>query len=490
MAQYPLEQPQTCPTAAVLTPPVKLKWTGRLDRYPIWPSEPDISIIRRISSRCLKALVPASENETILDALSVDFLAEGATHKVYTIRHPKLSQSYVFRVVIPVDPHLHTESEVATIKFVHTFTGIPVPAIVDWDSSLNNELGYEWTLMEKVQGVPLETVWRKMEWQSKVHLMEILAFYTWQLSRRSFNKIGSLYIDTKKQSSQAGPHVSLRWRKARLAVLAVVRLRGGLKAYQKDCFSRESLEGFSVGPMVKHCFFWDDQRFVPTKRGPFASELDWLQARLEACQAYIAATEHVHNTNLEISQDFRMQRYKPEKMSAIRHILRRCKDYLPRICQRTDRCKIQSGQSFSLYHSDLNKSNIMVDPRTLSITGIIDWEMIGVGPSWEALHYPELIDNQECEDGEEPPLPDYDREYDSDGDDADEGHNRIMIEKRDRWNDGRLRKEFDEAKSKYHLSGPIDKVGNIKRELVRGFNEFRHDWMRARHCIDKALDEL
>ncbi|KAK3370605.1 hypothetical protein B0H63DRAFT_552721 [Podospora didyma] len=41
-----------------------------------------------------------------------------------------------------------------------------------------------------------------------------------------------------------------------------------------------------------------------------------------------------------------------------------------------------TGPQFSLCHGDLSAVNIMVDPATATVTGIIDWEYGGFYPSW------------------------------------------------------------------------------------------------------------
>ena len=63
---------------------------------------------------------------------------------------------------MPVDPFYKTESEVATLKYLGSNTEIPVATVIAWDSSLKNELGYEWILLEKLAGVELGQVWRKI----------------------------------------------------------------------------------------------------------------------------------------------------------------------------------------------------------------------------------------------------------------------------------------------------------------------------------------
>ena len=47
-------------------------------------------------------------------------------------------------------PHLKTESEVATMRYLRERTAIPVPVIYHYDSNPYNRLGGEYILMSKV----------------------------------------------------------------------------------------------------------------------------------------------------------------------------------------------------------------------------------------------------------------------------------------------------------------------------------------------------
>ena len=48
-------------------------------------------------------------------------------------------------------------SEVATMMFLHTRTGVPVPKVFDWsaESDPENDVGLGYILMEKLHGTPL-----------------------------------------------------------------------------------------------------------------------------------------------------------------------------------------------------------------------------------------------------------------------------------------------------------------------------------------------
>lgn len=66
---------------------------------------------------------------------------------------------------------------------------------------MRNTLGYEWTLLKKVEGVPLEQEWRAIPLDAKTRISEKLAAYTLELRALTFDKIGSLYFRNTDQNS-------------------------------------------------------------------------------------------------------------------------------------------------------------------------------------------------------------------------------------------------------------------------------------------------
>jgi hypothetical protein len=173
-------------------PESRLRWTKDGARIPIWPTEPDCAAITRLAGSAL-ACKP--------DLLDAQFFAQGAVNKLYEVRKKpnvvadKASPVYLFRVSLPVDPFYKTESEVATLKYLGMNTTIPVQTVIAWDSSPKNELGYEWILLEKLAGVEISHVWRKMHWDEKLNLARSLAKYSIQLWSHEFAAIGSLYLE-------------------------------------------------------------------------------------------------------------------------------------------------------------------------------------------------------------------------------------------------------------------------------------------------------
>lgn len=75
--------------------------------------------------------------------------------------------SFTFRVVLPLAPKVRVLSEVATISFIQKNTTIPVPTVVAYDAGLNNELGFEWVLLEYPKGHSFSDRWHETSWLKK-----------------------------------------------------------------------------------------------------------------------------------------------------------------------------------------------------------------------------------------------------------------------------------------------------------------------------------
>ncbi len=72
------------------------------------------------------------------------------------------------RVTLPVYPHHKMGDEVATLSWLRRNTTVPVPNIVTFDDSNNNEIGFEWILMELMPGSQAYQKWRTMLMEQKV----------------------------------------------------------------------------------------------------------------------------------------------------------------------------------------------------------------------------------------------------------------------------------------------------------------------------------
>ena len=457
----------------------RLKWSGAaFTRHPVWPKNPDLAIIKRLAEKHLLSVFPSD----FVDAnLHVHFFAEGAFNKLYRVSYDTDPISYMFRVTLPTDPFFKVESEVATLAFVRAKTSIPVARVIAWDSNWDTDLGFEWLLTEMIQGVTLDSVWRKIPWERKLLLTEEVARMIVQLQRHELDQIGSLYFASALRTANGQQELGSERNNAgdngdRFAVVVgsenaeIEKLTIGssspvmpqdsqstLAAWttkentNKD-YDLERTDEFIIGHMFDEVFVSESRVYLPGHRGPFQSSLEWMQAAIAMQIEYInnglftppsTASETEY---LEYDRNF--QKHAP-KMQELCHGLL---GILPQIFKNEKR---ESG--FVLHHHDLNAANILLDPATFEISGILDWEMTCVVPKWKSATEPSFLDYIEYDWeslSKEPPLPaSWDEEVDG-----------YAIEDYDRWAYKQLRDHYNAALSR--IRGEFGRVDDLDAEEV------------------------
>ena len=435
----------------------RLHWTGGWEFGPVWPHDPDVNTIKSLAKRHLVAELPNSFDDTQIE---VSFFTEGGFNKLYDVSYPGHHTSYLFRVTLPIEPYYKTESEVATIAFLRANSSIPVPQVFAWDSNRNNELHFEWILMAKIDGVPLWDVWRKVPWEKKLELTGTIAGMVKQLRDHKFDRIGGLYfksaieretsmpeIGQVSDASQFGPggdktqvaHCGLGEDKDQHEPKRSTISNGAgnddtLGAgvtieSQGKCLNdvgRMRPKGyvdqseFCVGRVFDSLFYNSNRRYLQGDRGPYKSSIEWLRAEIHIQLEWIK--NGVIENDPEYVGDFAGESPMMERL---------CRQFLvilPKVFGEGE-----AEGSFTLHHSDLNASNILVQPDTFELTGIVDWELVNVVPEWKASDHPRFLQCQEPEDEEEPPIPSYEDEEDID----------VIV--RDRWDYRILRRHFDDV---------------------------------------------
>ena len=372
---------------------------------PRWPADPDISIIESLSRNHLQ--IPVEHD------ITVTFLAQGAFNKVYTISTSdgggvESQLPYVFRVTIPVEPFYKTASEVATLSYIQEHTFVPVPRIVAYSSTADNELGFEWILMEKIPGVSLRSVWRGMDLETKERETSAVARYVKQLRDQcSFDAIGNLYFreDLSDGAMRTVPTTDDR---------------------------------FVIGPTVTAFMFAGGRKLrLPRNLGPYPNDAEYMAALANA-EAEDMRFLQLPEARTCADFDKDVAGDAPEILEALRE-LHGVREMLfpshPRVPPRL----------FALTHHDLSLSNILVDPVTYKVTGIIDWECTGARPGWEHRYPTFLVGRGELEETPEPL---------SLGDD-----DPCRVEHWEDWEKSMLRPSWDEELGNVgHEDDPVDKM--------------------------------
>lgn len=379
-----------------------------LDLEPKWTREPSIDAIESI---CRQQLGIEPE-----ETLQISFFASGAFNKLYLISSTTTTATttttttdpLLMRVSLPVHPRHKTRGEVATLQWVRDNTEIPVPKVVAFQDSNDNEIGFEWILLELMPGTPVYRRWRTMSMEQKVALTNRIAEFEAQLAScgspdTTFRNIGTLEIDLKDENDGKA----------------------------KTC---------APGQMVSHNFFMGDHLHYDVPRGPFRSTHDWLRSELN-----IIVIEQIQLIAKAEDEDDRQEAQ--EHLRSAEKLL----GLLPKVFP----AEQDSLEATAIYHDDLNLNNILVDEEG-NITAVVDWECVSALPIWMAAKYPRFLrDGGRDEKPEresysnEQPISIYkgalaDGEDDDDDDDLDnEGKNPLYWYHLMEWEVTQLQKVYD-----------------------------------------------
>lgn len=104
-----------------------------------------------------------------------------------------------------MEPFYKTESEVATLCYVRETFALPVPRVWAYNSSVENELGFEWVLMENVKGVTLENIWRVISMEDKSKVVREAAEIIGKMLEYQFNEVGNLYAKEAIEGERETP---------------------------------------------------------------------------------------------------------------------------------------------------------------------------------------------------------------------------------------------------------------------------------------------
>ncbi|KAL3457006.1 phosphotransferase enzyme family-domain-containing protein [Aspergillus heterothallicus] len=301
-----------------------------LDIVPVWAREPNLEAVAKV---CREKL----DSQTC----DVSFFAQGAFNKLYLARTK--SRDFLMRVSLPVHPHSKTKGEVTTLRFLRRETDIPVPEVIAFDDSSDNEIGFEWILMERIPGVSLYKKWRALSSFQKTAIVQRVAEFQAQVFRHPFSGLGTL-------SPTSGD--------------------------EKGCQLPQP------GQLVTGHFFAGSHFDLNIPRGPFRSSHAWLSAYLEiVVKDHTTAKDEAEDSEDEEDADFAL---------ALTH---RLIALLPKIF-----APIQHPPERSvIWHQDLSLSNILVSEQG-DITAVIDWECVSTMPLWVATQTPKFLDGSPREE--------------------------------------------------------------------------------------------
>lgn len=149
------------------------------------------SSLKAVETVCRRVLDLQPEDDCTVELFSDRFYV-----KLYLVVIPSRQQRFVLRTNMDPDPH-ETMGEVAALEWVRHFTDIPVHHVIAFDSSSDNELGFEWLLMPFIAGTAADEAWGKLSMTAKEKFTKEVAEFQAELLNASETKsrlrgIGSL----------------------------------------------------------------------------------------------------------------------------------------------------------------------------------------------------------------------------------------------------------------------------------------------------------
>ncbi|KAG9256325.1 phosphotransferase enzyme family-domain-containing protein [Emericellopsis atlantica] len=282
---------------------------------PLWTRDPLTGAIENVSRQQLKT--PPG------DPCTVTFHAEGLFNKVYLVH--TAGRSFIMRVTLPVYPCHKTRAEI----------------------------GFEWILMEYMEGTPARKRWRTMSMEQKVALTKRFASFQFELS--GLEKQESAFTRIRTLES---PEIDL----------------------QVDSKVHEAAA--APGRLVSQEFFMGDRLRYDIPRGPFRSSHDWLRTLLTIIIRH-------QTLILEKSED----EDDMEEAEGILPVAQTLLTLLPQIFPPD----LTSWESSALYHHDLNLNNILLNEQG-EVIAVLDWECVSALPLWMLSRVPTFLDDQPREE--------------------------------------------------------------------------------------------
>ncbi|KAK2731963.1 hypothetical protein FQN57_003059 [Myotisia sp. PD_48] len=260
-------------------------------------------------------------------------------------------------------PFYTTASEVATMDFARSVLETPVPKVYAWNATINsNPVGAEFIIMEKIPGVLFSTVWRDLEPKQKLTVFAQVARYMRRWSDVRFNKIGGLYYAKDLDVSLSS--------------------NGSL---YMDGENPVINPRFTIGPSTNREWSDEGRQHLQCDRGPWSSVMAYRNA---IGNRETAAVQTLHHVPKQLVMLFGPQPFYQPAIERKFEALRLYSNILDLLIPTKDPTLMTSH----LWHNDLHHENIFIDPETLQIQGIIDWQSIQIAPLTDHCLEPSFLD--------------------------------------------------------------------------------------------------
>ncbi|EEQ34651.1 hypothetical protein McanCB56680_003121 [Microsporum canis] len=259
-------------------------------------------------------------------------------------------------------PHYTTANEVATIDFMRNVLKTPAPEVYAWNSRLDkgNNIGVEYIIMEKLDGIQLGRVWPSLDPADKMKIFLQIFDCQRLWSGTKFTSFGSLYYRDDLDGSVCKPLVDDR-------------------RSQPPEFNR-----FAIGPATGREWSDDGRIFLDCDRGPWNSLHEY---RIAIGLREKLAIENSPCAPKQLAMLYGPGLYKPtleKRLDAVKSYLKLASFLLP-----SDPL-LTSGH---LWHDDLHSENIFVSQKKpTEVVGIIDWQSTQISPLFDHCMDPAFLE--------------------------------------------------------------------------------------------------
>lgn len=295
----------------------------------------------------------------------LEFFDEGSYARIYRATVSD-GIALAVRIILPIRDNVKTRAEVATMDSLRgehsaslplcypliarqVRTSLPVPRVYLYCSTRQNPVGAEWIIMEYLQGIPFANCFESLtvEQKKKTALDVIEIMNT--LYNITSTHAGSLLRDHSLRQDQCATHYGDE---------------PHIQPFSESCTSSGQ---FSVGPANIFEIMDSLEIIPPSECGPCDTERAFLEL---VAYAGIPSTPPLLNTFRRAPFDALFKIYdvvRPLYSSLFRRAL-----------------GVEESNLFRFVHGDLSVANILLDPTTGKVTGVIDWEVSGFVPAWLA----------------------------------------------------------------------------------------------------------
>ena len=327
------------------------------------------------------SLIPTWTIEPTIESIVQTLQARIARDKTYHVRHWRNGRynkfylvtyedtHFVMKVTLPICPSLKTESEIATLRWIYLNTELPVPKVKCYDSSRNNPIGFEWILMDRVEGGPLSDCWSNIPDGSLERIIKQIAQYAAKAFEKQFSGgICNIYPPTPNSCT----------------------------------------DDPQPGELVWMPFFWGERGYLDYPRGPFHSTSSWNENRLKFAYSNLTETMQFMRRGIDQKKDWKVGCRMLKLINRLRELGPkfhpepvRANESTPEQRQNGNERTERTPEPTMLWHDNLSLDNIFVD-RDFVLTGILDWECVSCLPLPQACHLPAFLQMRGTTDTELP----------------------------------------------------------------------------------------